>query len=105
MQYKTIVLQLLEQHPELYDQLRKQRRMLPTMEHYAYELRNLHLAWTELLSQSAPGSSQIQITSEALELALKDLQDRLFIGSHRDGQEALSLDEAMAFIRRHMPQE
>jgi hypothetical protein len=105
MQYKTIVLQLLEQRPELYDQLRRQRRMLPTMEHYAGELRNLHLAWMEMLNLSTPGSSQIQITNEALELALKDLQDRLLIGSPPDGQEALPLDEAMAYIRRHMPQE
>ena len=32
MQYKTIVLQLLEQHPEIRDQLKRQRQMLPTME-------------------------------------------------------------------------
>ncbi len=101
MQYKTIVLQLLEQHPEIYDPLRKQWKVLPTMEHYARELRNLHLAWQETLSRAIPGSDPSQIASEALELALKDLEDRLPSGSPRDGQEALSLDQAMAFIRRH----
>jgi len=101
MQYKTIVLQLLEQHPEIYDRLRRQRQVLPTMEHYARELRSLHLAWQETLTQATPGSDPSQITSEALELALKDLEDRLQSGSPRDGQEALSLDQAMAFIRRH----
>jgi hypothetical protein len=44
MQYKSIVLQLLEQRQEIYNQLRKQKQVLPTMEHYARELRNLHLA-------------------------------------------------------------
>jgi hypothetical protein len=101
MQYKTIVLQLLEQHPEIYDPLRKKRQVLPTMEHYARELRNLHLAWQETLNEARPESDPSQITSEALELALTDLEDRLQSGSPRDGQEALSLDQAMAFIRRH----
>jgi hypothetical protein len=101
MQYKTIVLQLLEQHPEIYDRLRRQRQVFPTMEHYARELRSLHLAWQETLTQATPGSDPSQITSEALELALTDLEDRLQLGSPQDGQEALSLDQAMAFIRRH----
>jgi hypothetical protein len=105
MQYKTIVLQLLEQQLEMYDRLRRDRKVLPTMEHYARELRSLHLAWMETLTQTTPGSDQSQIASEALELALKDLQDRLQNGSPPDGQEALSLDQAMAYIRRHMPQE
>jgi hypothetical protein len=101
MQYKTIVLQLLEQRPEIYDPLRRQRQVLPTMEHYARELRSLHLAWKETLTQAKPDSDPSQIGSEALELALKDLEDRLLTGSLREGQEALSLDEAMAFISRH----
>jgi hypothetical protein len=102
MQYKTIVLQLLEQHPEIYNPLRKQRQVLPAMEHYARELRSLHLAWQEMFNQATPGSDPSQIASEALEMALKDLEDRLHSGSPQEGQEALSLDQAMAFISRHM---
>ena len=105
MQYKTIVLQLLEQNPEIYDPLRRQRKLLPTMEHYARELRSLHLAWKETLTEATPERDQTQIASEALELALKDLEGRLPSGSPRDGQEALSLDQAMAFIRRHTSRE
>jgi len=101
MQYKTIVLQLLEQQPEIYNQLRKQRQVLPAMEHYANELRTLHLAWKATLNQTAPDSDPCQIASEALEMALKDLEDRLQSGSPQDGLEVLSLDQAMAFIRRH----
>jgi hypothetical protein len=94
MQYKNIVLQLLEQQPEIYNPLRRQRQVLPATEHYANELRSLHLAWQETLNQARPGRDQSQISSEALELALKDLEDRLQSGSPRDGQEALSLDHA-----------
>jgi hypothetical protein len=71
------------------------------MEHYALELRNLHLAWKETLTQAAPGVDPSQIASEAMERACKDLEDRLPSGSPQEGQEALSLDQAMAFIRRH----
>ena len=103
MQYKTIVLQLLEQHPEIYNPLRRQRKVLPAMEHYANELRNLHLAWQEMFNQATPDSDPSQIASEALEMALKDLEDRLQSATPRDGQEELSLDQAMAFISRHTP--
>lgn len=103
MQYKTIILQLLEQNPQVRDQLKRDRQMLPTMERYALELKTRHEAWKETLSQTMPGSDETQIASEALELALKEVEDRLPAGSHPDDKEALSLDAAMAFIRRPMP--
>jgi len=101
MQYKTIVLHLLEQHPVMYDQLRKNRNLLPTMEVYAEELKASHEAWKESLSQSRPGSDPSQISSEALELALKALEDRLPSASPQDGNELPPLDEAMAFLIGH----
>jgi hypothetical protein len=105
MQYKTIVLQLLEQNPEVYDQLRRQRQMGPTLERYASELKTLHEAWKENLSQAKPGSDQSQIASEALEMALKEMEERLPFAFHPDGNEPLTLDEAMAFIRRRTSSE
>jgi len=99
MQYKTIVLELLQQRPEVHDQLRKNRKLLPAMEFYAKELKASHEAWQETLSQANPGSDQSQIAGEAMEMALKELEDRLPSGSPRNDQEAPSLDEAMAFIR------
>src|SRR5580765_6117818 len=103
MQYKTIVLCLLEKHPEIREPLQKHRRMLPTLDLYAKELRANHLAWKEVLSQASPGSDESQIASEALELALKDLEDRLQFGFLSDDQEPLPIDAAIAFIRRHTP--
>ena len=99
MQYKTIVLQLLEQHPELYQQLRKRRQLLPALETYSEQLKAFHQDEMESLLQAMPGSDPIQIKSEALEIALKTFEDRLPISTHRDENETHSLDQAMAFVR------
>jgi hypothetical protein len=103
MQYKTIVLELLQQRPEMHNQLRSKRMLLPTLERYASELKASHEAWKDHLSQARPGSDRSQIASEALEIALKELQDRLPSGSPPDENEPLSVEGAMAFIRRHTP--
>ena len=55
MQYKTIILELLQQRPEMHDQLRKDRKLLPTMELYARELKTSHEAWKETLSPGEAG--------------------------------------------------
>jgi hypothetical protein len=101
MQYKTIVLELLQQRPQMHEQLRKERKLLTTVEFYAHELKESHEAWKETLGQQRPGSDQSQIRSEALELALKELEDRLPSESETGEEEAISLDEAMAYLRNH----
>ncbi len=104
MQYKTIIYELLQQRPKMHAQLRKDRKLLPTMERYAKELRTSHEAWKDLLSGLRPGSDQSQVASEALEIALKELEDRLLSESPQNGNEALFLDAAMLFLRhRHTP--
>jgi hypothetical protein len=105
MQYKTIVLELLQQRPEIHEQLRKDRKLLMTMESYARDLKSSHEAWKETLSQERPGSDPSQIASEAMELALKELalkelEDRLSAESLPNDSETLSLDAAMASIRK-----
>ena len=101
MQYKTIILELLQQRPEIHEQLRMSRKLLTTVEHYARELKTSHEAWKETLGQERPGSDQSQIASEAMEMALKELEDRLPPASLRNDNEALSLDAAMTFILGH----
>ena len=73
------------------------------MDTYAIELKASHEAWMDQLSQAKPGSDPSQISSEAMELAIQDLRDRLPSGSQPDEAEPLSLDAAMSFIRRHSP--
>jgi hypothetical protein len=101
MQYKTIVLELLRQRTELHEQLRITRKLLPTLESCAKELKASHEAWKETLTQAHPGSDPMQIASEAMELAIKNLEDRLPSGSPQDETEELSLDQAMAHIQSH----
>ena len=99
MQYKTIILELLQQRPKMHAQLRKDRKLLPTMERYAKELKTSHEAWKDLLSGLRPGSDKSQIASEALEIALKELEDRLPSESPQNGNEARFLDATMLFLR------
>jgi len=103
MQYKTIVLGMLEQRPELYEQLRSQRMVLPALDRYALELKSLHQAWMELLVQRKPETDPAQLSSQALELAIQALEDFLPSASPPTEDETLSLDGAMAFLRRHTP--
>jgi hypothetical protein len=102
MQYKTIIHELLQQRPQMREQLRKSRKLLPTLELYAHELKTSHEAWQQMLSQMRPDSDRSQIASEAMEMALKEMEDRLPSESLRDGNEAQFLDAAMLFLRRRM---
>jgi len=99
MQYKTIVLELLRERTELYEQLRLSHRVLPTLETLATELKASHETWRQQLAK--PGNAPNQIASAALELALKKLEDRLPTVSPPTEGEPLSLDKAMAFIQSH----
>jgi hypothetical protein len=101
MQYKTIVLELLQQRPQMHEQLRLTRRLLPTLETCAKELKASHETWKQTLFQQKPGSDPSQIASEAMEMALKELEDRLPSAFPRNDEEAPSLDKAMAYVRSH----
>lgn len=81
MQYKTIVLQMLEDRPQLRQLLQQYHQLLPTLEFYAQELKTNHEAWEARLSQARPASDPSQIKSEAMELALAELEERLPIDS------------------------
>jgi len=100
MQYKTIVLELLKERTELHERLKKERRLLATMEGYARELKTSHQAWKKLLTQMRPDNDQSQVASEAMEIALKELEDRLPSALPRDSSEGIFLDAAMMFLRR-----
>jgi hypothetical protein len=103
MLYKTIVLELIEQNPQLHEQLRTKKLLLPTLERYSTELKTSHEQWKTQLALKKPGSDPSQIASEALELALKDLTSRLAYEANQDSTQPLSLDAAMAFLRRPTP--
>jgi hypothetical protein len=99
--YKALVLELLLDRPQLSEPLRQKRMLLATVEIYAQTLRKKHQAWREVLSQARQASDPQQIASEALELAVEDLSICLVPEYSPPETEALSLDDAMAFIQRH----
>jgi hypothetical protein len=105
MQYKTIVLELLRENPMRYQQLRTERRLMPTLNRTARALKARHAYWIETLVQERPGSDPRQLSSEALEIAVQELGDSLPVESPPNGSapETASLDAAMALLRRHTP--
>jgi hypothetical protein len=106
MRYKTMVMELLEeQYPTLQHRLTRERMMLRAVETYAEVLKRSHEAWIQRLTAHKPRTDPNQIASEALELALAELQADLPSESQANGpaETAISLDAAMAFIKRHTP--
>jgi len=103
MKYKMIVLQLLQECPLIYDRLIRNRTLLPALEAHAEELRANHHAWQDRLWQTKPDSDATQVASEAMELALKELENRLHSELPLNDNQPLSLDAAIAFIRRTQP--
>ena len=65
MQYKTIVLSLLEQRQQLHSLLRKQGLLMPAMVAYARELKHRHEAWNERLATARPEASALCTASRA----------------------------------------
>jgi hypothetical protein len=105
MHYKTITLELLRQHPALHQQLQSSGTLLQAMEHYAAMLKERHLTWMDTLTRQRPGRDLSQLSSQALEMALQDLRAALPADSTSPAAAAdpLSLDAAMAYLRRHTP--
>ena len=102
MQYKTIVLHLLENRPEIHERLRRDRTLMATLDRYSCELRDRHEVWKEELRRSEPGDPS-RIASEALELALAEVEARLLTEFPSEQDEPLTLEAAMNFVRRHTP--
>ena len=104
MQYKTIILQYIRQRPKIHNQLKSDRTLLPTLDLWANELKSTHEACKRRLAQANPGRDPSQLASEALESALQEWMNSLPPETPNE-EEPLSLDEAMAYIRRHTPPE
>jgi hypothetical protein len=103
MLYKTMVLEILQDCPQLHRRLRQEKMLLKTMEFYASALKSLHEGWKARLAEIRPGSDPSQIASQALELALKDLQGSLPSASSSEDEDRPSLDDLMTYLRAHMP--
>ena len=99
MLYKTIALELLQDRPQIQEKLRQQRMLLPAMEYYAGELKALHEAWKEHLAETNPEGDESQIASQAMELALKELEAILPSASSSEDEDRQSLDDFMTYLK------
>ncbi len=99
MQYKTITLELLKQQQS---QKKDLTLRISDLDRCSALLAASHQEWLQTLSQARPASDPRQTASEALELALKELQDHLQ-ENFLEEDETLSLDGAMAYLRRRTP--
>jgi hypothetical protein len=99
MQYKTIALELIQENEALYEQLRSSKMLTTAMDTYAAELKQSHESWKHQLSEKMPGNDERQIASEAMEMAVQELRDRLPSGSQAAEAGPLSLDAAMKSLR------
>ena len=85
------------------EQLRRRKMLLKAMEFYARMLKDMHESRKLYLAQARPGSDESQIASEALEMALQELEDSLpSVSSSEDGDRP-SLDDLMTFLRADTP--
>jgi hypothetical protein len=105
MQYKTIILELIEARPQLHERLKTSRTLLSTVDRFAHLLKESHLGWIEQLQRARPGVEPPQLASEALELALNQIGMVFATNSESDETDPLTLDEAIQFVRQHKPQD
>src|SRR5262249_35850751 len=84
------------------DRLRSSNRLLTAMESYARDLKAAHEAWKQAIARKRPDSDSSHIASEAMELAIDDLQARLHSASPKAGAELIPIDALMSHARRHL---
>ena len=82
--YRTIILDFLEaQRPALRERLRTNRRLSRTVNAYATYLKSKLVAWMDSLLPSGRWGDANQVSRQAMEIALEDLQESLRHGGFR----------------------
>ena len=103
MLYKTIVLRIAAgTRRNCTRNSARSRQLLATVNRYSKELMASHDELKEQLAQANPDSDPALIASQAMELAIQELVDRLPSESTPSDEE-LSLDEAVAHVRPRSP--
>lgn len=100
MPYKTIILALLQSAPPLHEQLRRGRMLLAATETLATALKARHEELKKELAATRSELDPAQAASAAMEIAAAEMEHRLQAAFPAEGQGQLSLDAAMAFVRR-----
>lgn len=101
MLYKTIILQLLEDRPQIYNQLKAERKSLATIEALALQLKAEQQAVLADLKQACPEVDQTQLASQSLELALAELVAELDRSLHPEPDKDSSSEQTKGFTLDH----
>jgi type II secretory pathway component PulM len=98
MQYKTIAMELIGQRSQLHEKLKRERKLLSTMETIARELKTSHEAISQDLAMEQPQMEASLISSQAMEMALTEMEARMPPVSPKGDGDELSLDQIMATL-------
>lgn len=101
MQYKTIMLELLQQNPSLHDRLQKTGQLFSTMETYTRQLKVRHELWKASLAEQNPALGAIEISAAALEIAVQEIEQALRTEYPGNAGEPHSVAAAIDFVRVH----
>lgn len=102
MQYKTIMFELIQQHPLFHGQLRRKRMLLAVLNSCATLMRDRHQALMEHLSANQTVIDRSQITSAAMEMAVKEMELRLQAGLLASDLDSMTGEDLIALVRELM---
>ena len=77
MHYKTIVMELINDHPELQSRLRESQTLLQSIEQWAVILRRQHRDLIEEFLQQESGVTANEVSSRAMEVAVEQVREKL----------------------------
>ena len=103
MQYKTIILELIQQNETLHNRLRRERNLLATVERIALELKAGHETWLHRMAATRPDEGAVQVYYRAFEMALMEMEERLLPGSQATEDATLSPHEIMSLVAACSP--
>ena len=98
MQYKTIVMELIEQRPHLHEKLKRERKLLSTMERVARELKASREEIRRDLASEQPHMEASLISSQAMAMAISELEARMPPERPNEEKDELSLDQITASL-------
>ena len=99
MQYKTMVMELLEENNGLREKLHADGMLLAALDVLAGNLRERHRELMGEMQGSRTDGGFSGISSEALEIAVQEMRDRMT--AYSDCDETIDLDQLMREIVRH----
>lgn len=100
MQYKSIILEMLDDHQPIKSLLQKHRQLMEALDLWAQQLKLLHEQWMQVCIARNPSLDSTTLTQQAMELATGEISHRLQTLSFRVADENLTHSDVMAIIAK-----